>query len=255
MSEGQKTERIEAVERSLEIIDAIQELDGARVTELATHLDWAPSTVHSHLKTLEHHRYLIKEGDTYNIGLEFLNRGGYARERKQAYQMAEDIVEELADETEERAQFIVEEHGRGIYLHTATGSHSVQVNSRLGRLKNLHNSASGKAILSQLPEERVAEIVDRWGLEATTENTITDYDELLEELEAVRKRGVSYNREESTKGLHAIAVPVTGSYGQVIGSFGISGPSNRLKGELYEEVLPDLLLGAANELELNITYS
>ena len=255
MAEGQESDRIGAVERSLEIVDAVQELNGARVTELSEHLGWAPSTVHSHLKTLEHHRYLIKEGDTYTIGLEFLNRGGYARERKQAYRMAEDIVEELADETEERAQFIVEEHGRGIYLHTATGNHAVQVNSRLGRVKGLHNSASGKAILSQLPEERVAEIVDRWGLEATTENTITDYDELLEELEEIRQRGVSYNREESTRGLHAIAVPVVGSYDQVIGSFGISGPSNRFKGELFETELADLLLGAANELELKVAYS
>jgi len=104
--------------------------------------------------------------------------------------MAEDIVEQLAEQTEERAQFIVEEHGRGVYLHTATGNHAVQVNSRLGRVKSLHNSASGKAILPQLPEERVEEIVDRWGLEASTENTITDYDELLAELELVRDRGV-----------------------------------------------------------------
>lgn len=255
MTADQESEHIEAVERSLAIVDAVQELDGARVTELADHLGWAPSTVHSHLKTLEHHRYITKEGDSYNIGLEFLNRGGFARERKESYRMAGDIVEELASETEERAQFIVEEHGRGIYLYTATGSHAVQVNSRLGRVKSLHNSASGKAILSQLPEERVEEIVNRWGLEPTTENTITDYDELLEELEQIRKQEVSYNREESTKGLHVVAVPIVGSYGQVIGSFGISGPSNRFKGDLFERELPDLLLGAANELELKVTYS
>jgi len=66
--------------------------------------------------------------------------------------MAEDIVEQLAEQTEERAQFIVEEHGRGVYLHTATGNHAVQVNSRLGRVKSLHNSASGKAILSRCPK-------------------------------------------------------------------------------------------------------
>jgi len=63
-----KTERIEAVERSLEIVDAIHKLDGARVTELANYLDWAPSTVHSHLKTLEHHRYLVKEGTRTTSG-------------------------------------------------------------------------------------------------------------------------------------------------------------------------------------------
>lgn len=255
MTDAHKSERVGAVERSLEIIDAVQELNGARVTELAEYLGWAPSTVHSHLKTLDHHQYLVKEGDNYNIGLEFLNRGGFARERKKSYRMAGEIVENLAAQTEERAQFIVEEHGRGVYLHTATGSHAVRINSRLGRVKTLHNSASGKAILSCLPEERVEEIVDRWGLEPSTENTITEYDELLTELERISARGVSFNREESVTGLHAIAVPVVGTHGQVIGSFGLSGPSNRFKGELFETELPDLLLGAANELELKITYS
>ena len=255
MVETEQTERINAVERSLTIIDTLQELDGARVMELADYLDWAPSTVHSHLKTLEHHRYLIKEGDIYHIGLEFLNRGGHARERKKAYQLAGDIVDELANETGERAQFIVEEHGRGIYLYTATGKRAVQVRSRLGRVKPLHNSAAGKAILSRLPEERVAEIVDTWGMEQSTEHTITDYDELLEELDEVRSRGVSFNRQESVKGLHALAVPVVGAYGQPIGAFGLSGPSNRFKNDLFETELPDLLLGAANELELKITYS
>lgn len=248
-------ERIETVERTLTIIDAIQELEGARVTELADHLGWAPSTVHGHLKTLEHHRYLTKEGDTYHIGLEFLNRGGFARQRKESYEMAIDIVEELASETEERAQFIVEEHGRGVYIHTATGSHAVQANSRIGRVKSLHNSASGKAILAHLPEKRVDEIIDRWGLPASTSNTITERGELADELEEIRDRGVSFNREESIEGLQAIGVPVVGSFGQVIGAFSISGPTNRFTGDFSETEIPDLLLGAANELELKITYS
>lgn len=254
MAEVEETERIAAVERSLKIVDAVQELDGARVSELAEHLGWATSTVHSHLNTLEHHRYLIKEGDTYHIGLEFLNRGGFARERKEAYRMAEGIIEDLAEQTDERAQFIVEEHGRAVYLHTATGSRAVKVKTRLGRVKAMHHSASGKAILSQLPEERIKEIVDRWGLPATTENTITDFEELMEELEQIRERGVSFNREESIKGLHVVAVPVVSSYGQVIGAFGISGPASRFKGEYYNSEVPDLLLGAANELELKISY-
>ncbi|SDR07080.1 hypothetical protein SAMN05216278_3461 [Halopelagius longus] len=42
---------------------------------------------------------------------------------------------------------------------------------------------------------------------------------------------------------------------KVGGGMSVSGPSHRLKGEWFEEELPDFLLGAANELELNIEYS
>lgn len=254
MARGQKEGRIESVERSFEIVDAVQELDGARVTELANYLDLPPSTVHSHLKTLESCRYLVKEGDIYQIGLEFLVRGGYARIRKAAYKMAFDTVEELATETEERAQFIVEEHGRGIYLHTATGSHAVQVNSRIGGVSYLHASAAGKAILAHSPESKRDEIIDKWGLRRFTDNTITDRRELEEELQTIRNRGFSFNEEESIEGLRAVGAPVLDASGQIVGSFSVSGPTNRMKGDWFDSEIPDLLLGAANELELNIEF-
>lgn len=41
----------------------------------------------------------------------------------------------------------------------------------------------------------------------------------------------------------------------MIGGISVTGPSHRLNGERLESDLPDLLLGAANELELNIAHS
>lgn len=254
MSRDTKAGQIGAVDRSLKIIDAIQDLDGARVTELADHLELAPSTIHSHLKTLSENRYLVQNGDEYHVGLEYLNKGGFARRRKDWYKMAFDIVEELVAETEERAQFLVEEHGRGIYLHTANGNHGVQVNARLGRVNYLHASSAGKAIFAHLPEERIDSIIDSWGLKSFTDNTITERSVLLDELETVRERGFAFNHEESVSGLRAVGVPVLGSNDQVLGAFSVSGPTNRLKGELVQEEIPDLLLGAANELELIIEF-
>lgn len=254
MTEETYAGRIGAVERSLDIVDAIQERKGARVTELADDLDLAPSTVHSHLKTLKANRYLIQEGDEYHIGLEFLNRGGFARRRKSAYMMAFSIVEELADVTEERVQFIVEEHGRGIYVHTATGSHAVQVNARLGNVSHLHASAAGKAIFAYLPEYRIDEIIDQHGLKPLTTETITERETLLEELAEIRKRGYSFNNEESVSGLKAVGAPVIAPNDQVVGAFSVSGPANRLKEKRINEEIPELLQGATNELELNIEF-
>lgn len=245
---------ITTVETSLRVIDAIASLDGARVSEVAEHLDIPVSTVHGHLKTLHEQSYLAKEGDEYHVGLQFLNRGGQARERKKGYQLAEEKVEKLAEETNERAQFIVEENGRGYYLHTESGADAVLADARIGKRIYLHDSAAGKSILAQLPESRVQDIIDRWGLPAFTDYTITDEDELFAELEQIREQGYALNKQETHEGLHAIGATVQTYQGQVLGAFSVSGPSNRLKGDRLEEDVSDFLRGVTNELELKLSY-
>ena len=102
---------VKASQTLLEIITALRELDGAGVTEIATHLDMPKSSVHKHLATLEDMEYVTNNTGTYTIGLKFLRLGEYARTHSEAYQMAKPIVKQLAAETNERSQFIVEEHG------------------------------------------------------------------------------------------------------------------------------------------------
>jgi DNA-binding IclR family transcriptional regulator len=60
---------------------------------------------------------------------------------------------------------------------------------------------------------------------------------------------------ESVPRLHAVGAPITDSNGVAIGAISISGPLNRIKGELMTEEIPDLLLGATNEIEINMNYS
>lgn len=98
------------------------------------------------------------------------------------------------------------------------------------------------------------EIIDEQGLPALTENTITEVDKLLDELDKIEETSISYNRQENTEGLHAVAVPVNGPDG-VFGALGVSGPAHRMRGARFESEIPDLLLGSSNELELRIEYS
>jgi len=240
---------------SLAVVDRLKELDGARVTELAEEMDLAASTVHSHLATLEDAGYVVKDGDTYKLGLAFLNLGEYVRESHEYFSLAESKVEQLAEETGGRAHFIVEEHGRGIYIYTRSGKHAVETFSRDGRRLYLHRTAAGKAILAYLSRQRVEEILDRHGLPRRTSNTITDREELFEELRAVRERdGIAFNTEEQVRGIRAAGAPVRDPNGVVIGALSVSGPTHRMKGDRLHEEVPDIVLGTANELELEIEY-
>jgi DNA-binding IclR family transcriptional regulator len=248
-------ETVKSAETLLAVVEALRELDGARVTELAAHLDVGKSTVHRHLSTLRAHEYVVKEGDEYHLGLRFLGLGEYARERNPIYQMARPIVDQLAEQTEERALFMTEEHGRAVYLYRGSGAHAVQTDSTTGTRRYLHTIAGGKAILAHLPSDRVDAIIDRWGLPAATPHTIADRDELDAALERVRERGVAFNRQECIDGLKAVSAPVLDPEGGVVGAISVSGPAHRMKGSWLEEEVPDLLRGSANELELNLKYS
>lgn len=239
----------------LEIVLSLKRMDGGGVTEIANELGIAKSTAHSHLKTLHEYEFVVNENGTYHVGLQFLDIGETARNRRKEHQSVQEKVAELARQTDERAQFIVPEHGYGIYLYRSIGNHAVQTDSHIGKHIGLHASSAGKAILAHMSEARVEEIIDKRGLPAVTENTITDPELLSAELQDVRERGYAINKEESTQGLRAVGVPVLNPDGEVLGALSVSGPTHRMKGEWFESEIPNIILGAANEVELNITFS
>lgn len=252
---NQTTHPVKTVRTTFSIVETVQELDGAGISEIADALGIAKSTVHRHVSTLYDEGYLVKnDEDEYELGLRFLYHGAIARNRNPAFEIARSKVETLAEQTDERAQFMVEEHGRAISIEKVSGGQGVHTDFKLGQRVPMHATSTGKVILANLPESRVDEIIEMHGLPGITDETITDRESLFDELERVRNRGYGYNRGEYIEGLHSVAAPVFGPKDEVVGAFGISGPAHRLKGDVFEEELPDLLLGATNEVELNIMY-
>ncbi len=249
-----KPRTVNASRTLLEILEALRDLDGAGVTELATHLDMAKSSVHRHLATLEEMEYVTNDDGTYAIGFKFLRLGEHTRTSHDAYRMAKPTVAQLAEETNERSQFIVEEHGKGVFIHRRTGEYAVRTNTNIGKRIYLHATGAGKAILAHLPPNRIEDVIERIGLPARTDHTITDPDELYDELETIRERGYAFNKEEGMHGLRTVGVPVFDPDGAVFGALSVSGPSYRMRGERFNEEIPNMLLGKANELELKIEF-
>ena len=244
-----------AVRKSLRLIELLQDLEEGRLSELASRLEWPKSTVHSHLETLENAGYVVKEDDTYHLGFRFVELGEDVKNRDEVYTLVEPRIDALADETGERVQFVIEEHGEGVYVRISEGQHAVSTGSRLGRRRNmLHATAAGKSILAFMDREDVVDIVELKGLPELTPNTITDREVLFDELGEIEERGYAFNYEEHIQGLHAVAAPVKRPTGNVVGSISVSGPAHRMNGELLTEELPNKILGVCNEVELDIVY-
>lgn len=247
--------RIRSVDKTITIINALQRLDTAGVTELAEHLGMKKATVHHHLRTLEANELVVQgENDKYRLGIRFLEYGEYAKQKMAIYKIGVPEVDKLAEKTGELGNLLVEEHGRGIYLHRARGDQAITLDTGTGARVYLHHTALGKAILAHLPESRVEEILDRHGLPQTTENTITDRDSLFKELRTICAQGYSVDRGERVEEVRAVAAPVMKKT-EVLGAVSVAGPTSRFQHEEFTEELPPLVKEAADVISVNLTYS
>lgn len=245
---------VKSVDTAFAIIEKIEEMDRAGVSEIAGELSIAKSTAHKHLKTLERKEYLVRENDKYRLSLKHLKFGRHALDKVEISKAAEPVIEHLAEETGEAVWVAIEEHGRAVYVNKALGDRAVPSRGGIGNRIHLHSASMGKALLAAHSDERVDEIINRHGLPELTEKTIANRGQLLEELEEIRERGVAFNDGESLKGLRAIASSVEHD-GEVMGAVAIVGTENRMKGDYFREEIPDLVRGAANEIELKLAYS
>ncbi len=238
-----------------DVVQGLVELDGAGVTELATYLDLSKSTVYTYLQTLEQLGLVTKTEFQYGLSFQFLLVGEYVRNSSLLFDVGREEVDALAADLGQYAHLVVEENGRGIILYHAKGENAVDYDYQRAKLEQrdpLHMTASGKAILASLPEPRVAEIIDQYGLEGATEHTITDSDQLFDELETIRERGYAYNDEEEIAGFRAVAAPISVTEKDVLGAITVSGPTSVFDDEMFHETLPTKVTNTANNIEVYI---
>jgi DNA-binding IclR family transcriptional regulator len=187
--------------------------------------------------------------------MQFINFGTYVRDQYRYNDQIQPKVSQLAEETGKRSQYILEEHGIGIYLHRERGDAVVKTDARVGKTIHLHAASAGKAILAQQSDDRITEIIDMHGLVPLTENTITDREEFFEEINEVRERGYALNQEEHVTGLVAGGVHITNPEGKTIGGLSVSGPTHRIMPSIEDGSILNTLFGIKDEIELNLSYS
>lgn len=251
MAEPEPSQNIESIRKTNLVLKGLKELNGAGVSELADHMDMPKTTVHAHLTTLHSCELVSKVENKYQIGLRFVGLGKFVKNQFDLYSIAKDEVDMLAEESQDMAQFVIEEHGLGVYLYKAEPPRAVRTTAGVGDRRPLHCTGIGKSILSCFSDTHINEIIDRRGLPAKTENTITDFDKLMDELEDIREQGYAVDNEEIEPGLRCVAAPVDPDDKSAVGAISISGPTGRLKDARLDNSLIEMVTDAANIIEIN----
>jgi DNA-binding IclR family transcriptional regulator len=249
---NQNTQTVKSVETMFTILELIMESNGVNALQIAEELELAKSTVYRYLNTLLNMGYITKENEQFYVGLRFLHIGKKAKRRRNEWVLAESKVNELAETTQERVQFVVEEHGQGVLVHTELGEKAFRGNPSVGHRVPLHATSAGKAILAHFSDESVEKILNTHGLESVTDETIINKSDLFDELEEVREKKYSVQKHEHIEGVHSVGVPILTPDGNVLGAISVTGPSHRLNEDVIQGQLVDLLLGTKNEFELTL---
>lgn len=252
--QGGSRNRIKSVRTMFQVIDGLRELEQTGVSDLATYLEMPKSTTHVYLKTLEDEGYVINQDGRYRASLRFLELGGDIRQQLSIFQAVRPQVDNLSAKTGEVANLGVEEGGQRVLLYSSEPSEGVFDNSPVGQYTYMHRTALGKALLAQLSDARVDEIIDTHGLPDATENTITERDELFTEIDQIRERGFSIEDEERRRGIKALAAPI--QYDEnpsPVIALSISGPKPRIK-EVEDDELLDAIKNAVNVTELRYKH-
>ena len=215
----------QAVDRASALLDLVVSAPEPRTfTWLVDELGLAKSTTSRLLHALERNRLVQRDrSGSYRPGALFALYAAQHTTVDDLAELVQPVLERIAQECGETATFAIPRGNEVIQVSQADGRYLLGTTNWVGTAVPPHCSAQGKVFLAfgQLRMPGVP-------LESRTHATITNTSALTEELAEVRRRGWSSTWEEFEVGLTAVAAPVRGSSGGVIGALSVSGPTARI---------------------------
>ncbi|MFB4301198.1 IclR family transcriptional regulator [Actinomadura sp. NTSP31] len=229
-------EAVRSLERAFELLEHLADAGGEMALSELTEVSGLPMpTIYRLMRTLVNHGYVRQEpSKRYALGPRLIRLGEGANRLLGTW--ARPVLSQLVDEVGETANMAVLEGDEAVYVAQVPSKHSMRMFTEVGRRVQPHCTGVGKALLSQLPDARVREILGRTGMDAHTPNTFTDQDALLSELRRIRERGYAVDDEEQEIGVRCVAVPLPGA--PALTALSVSGPSARMTREAVADVVP-----------------
>ncbi len=247
-TEGER-HSIQSVDRALYLLETIAEAGGeATLTDLANRTGLNISTCHHLLATLIQRGFAAKVPGRrlYALGARILYLG-HACLQVDLPRRAQPYLEAINAATGETVHLAVLQGDAVVTLAVREARHAIRVDTgRIGKLEAPHATSVGKAIMAWLPEAEIQRIV-RHGMKRCTDQTITDFQSLVEDLRHVRRNGFALDREEHLPGVICVGAAIRDQTGTVIGAISASTPSMRAT-EAHINLMRDEIVAATRAL-------
>ncbi|MCL4370769.1 MAG: IclR family transcriptional regulator [Chloroflexi bacterium] len=245
VNEGSSTSKttVQSVERTLDILEALAKVGETGIAQLSNQVGLHASTVHRLLSTLIARGYVRQnpESGRYLLGLKPLDVARAVRDHLDLRMEAIPVLQELMRRSGETANLAVMDDHQIVYLEQVSSpGWMLRMFVQVGARAPLHSTASGKVLLSALPDEELDRMLHSYRLIPYASRTIVDTGILMAELEEVRRQGYATDYGEQEEGVSCIAAPVRDHTGRVLAVISISGPWIRITPERVPLLVPSV---------------
>lgn len=251
------TKNIQSVERAFSILELFQRTGCAEhsVKEIARELKLNKSTTFGLINTLTSLGYLQqnRENQKYALGLKLLSFTNTVRVQNIIIRAVHPYLEALNRKYGETVHCAVGHNDGVIYVDKVEASGSIQISTQIGTLNDMHCTGVGKCIMAYMePKER--ERILNGNLRTMTVHTITNSEQLRQELAGVRRQGYATDSEEIAIGLACIAVPVFSGPEKVACAISMSGMTTRIENARKNGAVKELKRAAAEISKRTFAY-
>lgn len=256
MSDEAKVQTITAVERTAQVLKAFSHASTPTlgVTEIAHELDISKAVVHRILNSLRVQGFIDIDAPSrrYVLGPASLAVGLAFLRNVDVRDLARPVLRELSDQTHETATLSIRSGWQRVYIDQVTPQREVKMTVDLGRPFPLHAGSSSKVLLAHLPVEEIDTYVSVVGLQALTDLTITNPDDLKGELAGIREVGFAISSGERQSGAASVAAAILDHDGHPIAAMSLCGPAERFHSEVDAAAIA--VVGASKSISQRMGY-
>ncbi|MCH8072908.1 MAG: IclR family transcriptional regulator [Proteobacteria bacterium] len=216
------------------------------LSEIARLSGFNKATTRRLLLALEKHGFVEQDAKTraYCLGPSLLRLARVREAVSPVQTVVRPILEDLVARIGETAHFSLPAGGSLATIGLVESTKSNRVMLERGEVIPLHATASGIAFMAFARPEIVDVALDT-KLTRHTPHTITDTQDLRQQLRAVAKAGVAVAKSSYEDGVCGIAAPVLGEDGFARGAVAVALPVSRAKRTVIAAIQPEVRRAAA----------
>jgi DNA-binding IclR family transcriptional regulator len=227
--------RPSSIEKAIDILFCFDaQHSQLRLTDISQRLGLHKSTTHRLLSLLKKKRLITADATSqlYSLGPGVVELAWIILRQQDLRTVCYPYLERLRQATNETVSLYIRMGDRRVCIEELESGQEIKYSQTVGLAAPLHVGAPGKALLAFLPPEDLETLLATMPLTAMTPNTLTDREQLLEELTTVRQRGYAVSVGERSPWASAAAAPIRDWSDKPIAAISVLGPSHRLTSEI-----------------------
>lgn len=246
----------QSLEKGLLVLGLLKEArEPLGVREIARRLELSPAVAQRLLNSLASCGYVEHAGNTrrYQIGYAVLGLAQHVFQRGRLLTLAETELQAMAAGGCFNGFLGVRRGSAGIYVLAVQSDSPVVIRNHPGQTMPLHSTALGKALLFNLDDGLIKDLLGEAPLPRFTDRTITEVDKLIEQLHVARQQRFATAISENLEGVISVGAPVYDAAGSITAAISVAFPR-----AVYPKVklinVAQSVLAAANRISRELGF-